>query len=53
MGSFSGKVALITGGARVRAAVTRLALAQEGCDVALVDIASNMPTIEQRPCDCR
>jgi SDR family mycofactocin-dependent oxidoreductase len=45
MGSLDGRIALITGGARGQGRSHALALAAEGADIALCDIAEDIPTI--------
>lgn len=45
MGSLDGQVALITGGARGQGRTHAVALAREGCDVVLCDIAAPLPGI--------
>jgi SDR family mycofactocin-dependent oxidoreductase len=44
-GSLTGKVALVSGGARGQGRAHALALAREGADVAIIDISANVPTV--------
>ena len=46
MGLLDGQVALITGGARGQGRSHALALAKEGADIVVCDIAADVPTIE-------
>lgn len=46
MGTLSGRVALVTGGARGQGRSHALALASEGADVAVCDIAAPVPSIK-------
>jgi NAD(P)-dependent dehydrogenase (short-subunit alcohol dehydrogenase family) len=45
MGALNGKVALVTGGARGQGRSHALALAREGADIALADIADDISTV--------
>src|SRR5437899_308095 len=45
MGSLEGKVALITGAARGQGRSHALALAREGADIVLTDLAADMETV--------
>jgi SDR family mycofactocin-dependent oxidoreductase len=44
-GSLTGKVALVSGGARGQGRAHALALAREGADVAIIDISANVSTV--------
>jgi SDR family mycofactocin-dependent oxidoreductase len=46
MGQLDGRVALITGGARGQGRCHAATLAREGADVALLDICSDVPTVD-------
>ena len=45
MGALDGKAALVTGGARGQGRSHALALAREGADIALADIADDISTV--------
>jgi len=45
MGELDGKIAFITGGARGQGRSHAVALANEGCDIAIFDIAAQLPAI--------
>ena len=46
MGRFEGQVALVTGGARGMGRSHAVALAREGADIAIVDVCSDLPSIQ-------